>query len=150
MSTSPSKTVHCNFTGFFWNRLTAHTSITDIYFPSPLSPSAHDKILSLRGAVYFMAPGRSSPSAYNGTGVRGWMEEVQEYEGKEVATVRFVDYWNSRELEEKFKESAGIVLEGGKGRGVWQHFLDECGEVGMVGMKEVHCAFESVPMRFWD
>ncbi|KAF4633312.1 hypothetical protein G7Y89_g4805 [Cudoniella acicularis] len=150
MSTSPPNTVHCSFTGFFWDRLTPHTSITDIYFPSPLSPSTHDKILSLRGLRYFMAPGRSKPSAYTGTGVRGWMEKVQKLEEKEVATVRFVDYWNSEELEQKFKESAGIFLAGGVGKGIWEHFLEECRELGMLGIKEVHCAFEDIPAQFWD
>lgn len=97
-----------------------------------------------------MAPGRSKPSAYNGTGVRGWMEEEQEHEGKTVATVRFVDHWNSEELEREFKEKAGIVLDGGVMKGVWQHFLDQCKEEGLVGMKEVHCAFKSIPAMFWD
>ncbi|KAG9229721.1 hypothetical protein BJ875DRAFT_181194 [Amylocarpus encephaloides] len=150
MSSSPPGTVHCDLTGFFWNHLTPHTSITDIYFPSPLSASTHDRLLSVRGARYFMAPGRARPGAYNGAGVRGWMEEVREWEGMDVRTVRFVDYWNSEELERKFKEDAGVVLEGGVGKGVWEHFLEECREAGMLGMREVHCAFQDVPTRFWD
>jgi hypothetical protein len=142
--------VRCDFPGFFWTRLTNHTGITDVYFPPSISPQSREKIASLRGLVYFMSPGLKKPLAYNGAGTRGWVREIVDCDGKEAVIMRFVDYWVSKEKEEEFKEGSPIVLPGGKATSVYDHFVHELKEAGMLGMSERHCKFSHIPWRFWD
>ncbi|TVY13275.1 hypothetical protein LARI1_G008482 [Lachnellula arida] len=144
ISTSPPSTVHVNFTGFWWDRVTSFTGVMDAHFGPVLSPAVRLEIEDLRSLVYFSSPGQTEPKAMNGRGVRGF---VQEEEGGEVI-MRFIDFWNSEEKEEDFKKNAGVMLDG-KSEGVWEHLLRGLGEKGMVKLMERHCAFEHFPTHFF-
>ena len=150
ISSSPPTTVRCDFPGLFWSRLTDHTGITDVYFPPSISPQSRAEIDNLRGLVYFMAPGFNKPLAYNGAGTRGWVRETVDRDGKEAVIMRFMDYWASKEKEEEFKEGSPVVLPGGEVKSVYDHFVHELKEAGMLGMNERHCRFSYIPSRFWD
>jgi hypothetical protein len=149
MSSSPPTTLRCHFSGFFWNRLTEYTGITDVYFPSSIVPETREKLRTLRGLAYFMSPGRTEPKAYNGNGTRGWIQETVDREGKETVVMRFINYWMSEEKEDDFKKTSPIMVAG-EGKLVYDHFVDGLKAAGMLEMNERHCNFSHIPLLFWD
>jgi len=146
ISTLPPSTVHVNFTGFWWDRVTAFTGVMDAHFSPILSPAVRLEIEDLRSLVYFLSPGPTEPKAMNGRGVRGFIQEEEEEGGE--AIIRFIDFWDDEEREKDFKKSAGVMLDG-KWEGVWEHLLSRLRERGMVKFMERHCGFEHFPTHFF-
>jgi hypothetical protein len=148
MSMTFPKTVHGDFSGFWWDRLTPHTGVTDLSFPSSVAEDVRMKDLGVKGLEYSVSPGVSEPKAFNGSGVRGWIRGTSVVEGEEVTTLRVFDHWMSEELEREFKTTAS-TSEGEKGDLVYDRFVRELEKLGMVGMKERHCRFTHIPTTFY-
>ncbi|EPE31327.1 hypothetical protein GLAREA_12630 [Glarea lozoyensis ATCC 20868] len=148
MSMTFPKTVHCDFSGFWWDRLTPHTGVTDLSFPSSIAEDVCMKILGVKGLEYFFRPGASEPKAFNGSGVRGWIRGTSRVDDVEVITLRVFDHWMSDELETEFKTKAS-TLEGEEGILVYDRFVRDFKELGMVNMKERHCRFTHIPTTFY-
>ncbi|KAM0127572.1 hypothetical protein ACHAO1_009450 [Botrytis cinerea] len=142
---------HAGLSGDFWNMLTDYTGMTDIYFPENIEDEKKKRINDLKGLIYFVAPGkRSGKSAYNGKALKGWVNESVEFEEKQTRVMRYMHYWNSKEGEEEFKAEAGFFSEAGKWKNIFSEWVAGLEEGGMLGMKEVHCKFETIPWKFWD
>lgn len=146
-STAPS-TIHCDFTGFFWDRVTKYTGVMDVHFAPDLSPSTRQEIESLRGLRYFMTPGRTEPRAMNGSGVRGLIQEPAIQEGQETVVMRFIDFWMDKKKADEFKKTVGIMWNG-SWELVWDNFLASLEEKGMMKMTELHSKFQHVPTHFY-
>lgn len=86
--------------------------------------------------------------AYSRRGSRGWVQGTVEYEGQDSIVLRFWDYWKSRESEEQFKGSAGIIIDGGRYTKLTEYLEEQLREAGMLGMRERHCKFVEVPFFF--
>ncbi|KAF7959481.1 hypothetical protein EAE96_001097 [Botrytis aclada] len=142
---------HAGLSGDFWNMLTDFTGITDVYFPEDIDDLAKKRINDLKGLIYFFAPGRmSGKSAYNGKAVKGWVNEPVEFEEKQTRVMRYLHYWKSKEREEEFKADAEFVSEAGESKNIFSEWVAGLKDEGMLGMREVHCKFESIPWKFWD
>ncbi|KAF7877183.1 hypothetical protein EAF04_000868 [Stromatinia cepivora] len=142
---------HAGLSGDFWNMLTDYTGIMDVYFPEEIDDEAKKRVEDLRGLVYFFAPGKKSgKSAYNGRATKGWVNEVVEFEGKQARVMRYMHYWNSKEGEEEFKTGSGFVTEAGETKNIFSDWVEGLKAEGMLGMKEVHCKFKTIPWKFWE
>jgi hypothetical protein len=152
LSTAPLQTHRHHIDGYFWLLLSDYNAITDAYFPSSTPDALKQQAEKVRGMVYFMAPGLSQPTAYTKRGNRGWIQEMVEYQGQEAVVLRFLDFWKSKESEEKFKAEQGIATEDGRIMKLYDRFVEQLKEVGMVGIRELHCRFSEIPTIFinWD
>lgn len=148
LSSTSLETQHCQVDGQFWDALSDHTAITDVYFPASLSAQSRAQAEKVRGLVYFMTPGRSQPMAYTRRGSRGWVRGTVKHEGQDAVVLRFWDYWRSKESEEQFKASAGIIVEGGQYVRLTQLLEEQLREAGMLGVRDRHCKFTQVPLFF--
>jgi hypothetical protein len=148
MSMTPPKTVHCGFSGSWWDQLTVYTGVTDISFPASSTEEVRTKAQNVKGLEYFLPPGTTEPKAYKGSGVRGWIRETSEIGGDEVITLRVFDHWTSKEMEEEFKTKAS-TSEGEKEVFVYERFVSDLKELGMVAIKEQHCRFTHIPQTFY-
>lgn len=142
---------HAGLSGDFWNMLTDYTGMMDIYFPDNIEDETEKRINDLKGLIYSFAPGkRSGKSAYNGKALKGWVNESVEFEEKQTRVLRYLHYWNSKEGEEEFKAEAGFFTEAGEWKNIFSEWVASLEEEGMLGIKEVHCKFETIPWKFWD
>ncbi|EDN99887.1 predicted protein [Sclerotinia sclerotiorum 1980 UF-70] len=143
--------MHAGLSDDFWNMLTDYTGIMDFYFPGEIDDEAKQWVESLRGLVYFFAPGKKSgKSAYSGRATKGWVDELAEFEGKQARVMRYMHYWNSKAGEEEFKAGSGFITEAGESKNIFTDWVEGLNAEGMLGMKEVHCRFETIPWKFWE
>lgn len=142
---------HAGLSGDFWNMLTDYTGIMDVHFPKDVDDKAKKRVSDLRGLVYSFAPGiGSGKSAYSGRATKGWVDEPVEFEGKQTKVRRYMHYWNSREGEEEFKLTSGFITVAGESKNIFDNWVEGLKGEGMLGMKEVHCKFETIPWKFWE
>ncbi|TEY47304.1 hypothetical protein BOTCAL_0308g00120 [Botryotinia calthae] len=131
--------------------LTDYTGITDVCFLENMEGEAKKRFNNLKGLIYFLAPGkRSGKSAYNGKAIKGWVNEPVEFEKKQTIVMRYLHYWNTKEGEEEFKAESEFLTNAGESKNIFSERVAGLEEEGMLGMKEVHCKFDTIPWKFWD
>jgi hypothetical protein len=148
MSMTPPKTIHCVFSGAWWDRLTPHTGVTDISFPASSTEEVRTKVQNFKGLEYPFPPSDTEPKAYNGSGVRGWIRETLEMRGEAVITLRVFDHWMSEVMEQEFKTKVSTV-EGETEILVYERYVRDLKGLGMMGIKEQHCKFTHIPHTFY-
>jgi hypothetical protein len=147
MSMTPPKTVHCDFEGAWWEGLTAFTWVTDVEFPASSTEEVRNKVQGVEGLEYFSSPGNSEAKAFNGSGIRGWIRETSKPGKEELITLRMFTHWTSEEMEKEFNTKAMSVEDGGDIL-VYEKFLRDMKELGMLAIKEQHCKFTHIPQHF--